>query len=357
MAEEARFRVEIATRGSRVAVAGGAVLLAALALLPAFASRSVLHDLFFVFTMLTLAQYWNLLAGYAGLVSVGQQAYVGAGGYALFALVILAGIDPLVAIPLAGAGAGVLALLLGFLIFRLHGAYFAIGTWVIAEICRLVIAQIKVLGGGTGTSLPAEAVRSIAGAGWTASLLGIRPAAARDVIAYWLALLLLVASLASVYWLLRSRRGLALAAIRDSLLAAQSAGVDTRREKMFVHVLTAAGTGMTGALIYLQTARISPDAAFSVVDWTAYVIFIVVIGGLGTIEGPIAGVLVLFLLREYLSGFGTWYLMILGGLAAAVMLVAPGGLWSLLADRFGLHLFPVRRRLLDGASNRPDKPE
>ena len=354
-AEGQVFRVEIATRGSRIAVAAGLILLGALLVLPAFAGRAALHDLFYVFTMLTLAQYWNLLAGHAGLVSVGQQAYVGIGGYALFALVILAGIDPLIAIPLAGAASGVLALLLGFLIFRLQGAYLAIGTWVIAEICRLVIAQVKVLGGGTGTSLPAEAVRSITGVEWTASMLDVRAAAARDVVAYWLALLLLVASVAAIYWLLRSRRGLALAAIRNSPVAAQSVGVNTGREKMFVHVLTAVGTGMTGALIYLQTARISPEAAFSVVDWTAYVIFIVVIGGLGTIEGPIAGVLIFYLLRDYLSGFGTWYLMILGGLAVAVMLVAPGGLWHLIADRFDVRLFPVRRRLIGGAGDGPDR--
>ena len=110
-------------------------------------------------------------------------------------------------------------------------------------------------------------------------------------------------------------------------------------------MLTAFGTGMIGALIYLQKARISPDAAFSVLDWTAYVIFIVVIGGIGTIEGPIIGAIVLYLLQDYLATFGAWYLMLLGALAIVIMLVAPGGIWGFVAQRFDLQIFPVRRRL------------
>ncbi len=101
---------------------------------------------------------------------------------------------------------------------------------------------------------------------------------------------------------------------------------------------------MTGALIYLQTARISPDAAFSVLDWTAMVIFIVVIGGIGSIEGPIVGVVVFFVMRDQLSGFGPWYLMLLGALAIVVMLFFRKGLWGTFADRYDIHLFPVRRR-------------
>ena len=93
-------------------------------------------------------------------------------------------------------------------------------------------------------------------------------------------------------------RGLALAAVRDNTEAAKSVGVDAGRMKWFVFLSSAFGTGLAGGLIYMQKARISPDAAFSVTDWTAYVIFIVVIGGIGTIEGPIIGVLVFFLLQS-----------------------------------------------------------
>lgn len=343
----ASYRLTVGDRASPIWLATGIALLAALIVLPAVASRSLLQDLFFLFTFAALAQYWNLLAGYAGLVSVGQQAFVGLGGYALFAAIIYAGLDPLLAILMAGIFAGVLSVPAAFITFRLKGAYFAIGTWVVAEVFRLVLAQVKALGGGTGTSLPVEASRDMFGVDLVASLFDVRAAAARDIVTYWLALVLAVVTVVAIYMLLRSRRGLALSAIRDSEIAAASVGIDTMRAKLLVYVGTAVGTGMVGALIYLQKARISPDAAFSVIDWTAYVIVIVVIGGIGTIEGPLIGVLIFYLMQEYLADFGPWYLMLLGLLAIVVMLVAPGGLWGLLNRHIDLNIFPVRRRLAD----------
>ena len=98
---------------------------------------------------------------------------------------------------------------------------------------------------------------------------------------------------------------------------------------------------MIGALIFLQKLRIAPNAAFSVTDWTAFVIFMVVIGGIGTIEGPIIGTLLYFLLRQFLADLGSIYLIILGALAIITMMVAPKGIWGFLVSRFGLSLFPV----------------
>jgi len=321
------------------------VLIAAGFALPVVASRGTIQDLFFILTMLTLAQIWNLLAGYGGLVSVGQQAFVGIGAYATFAGVILLGWDPVSALPLGGLAALALAVPTAFLAFRLHGAYFSIGTWVIAEVTRLLVAQWKTLGGGTGTSLPREATRDILGTDLIRMLLGVREAAARDILAYWLALALLVVVTGGIYALLRSRLGLALSAIRDNTEAAKSVGVDTSQLKWAIFLVAAAATGMTGGLIFVQTARISPDAAFALTDWTAYVVFFVVIGGIGTIEGPIIGVLVFYLLRTALANYGSWYLMTLGVLAIAVMLFARTGLWGLISTSSHLHLFPVRRRL------------
>jgi len=338
-----RFRVE--TNARPLVIAGLAAVALVLIVLPVFAGRAALQDFFFIFTMLALAQYWNLLAGYAGLVSVGQQAFVGLGAYSLFAATLLAGLDPFVAILISGVVAAALALPTALVVFRLRGAYFAIGTWVAAEVFRLVFAQFKQLGGGTGTSLGPDIANSLAGLEWVARTFGVRNSAARDIITYWVALALLIGTLTLVYALLRSRRGLALAAIRDSEPAADSLGVDGFRTKLVVYVLTAFGTGMVGALIYFQKARISPDAAFSVFDWTAYVIFIVVIGGIGTMEGPIVGAIVLYFLQDYLASFGAWYLIALGGLAAAVMLVAPQGLWGFFARWSDFQVFPVRRRL------------
>jgi branched-chain amino acid transport system permease protein len=330
--------------GAPKAVAIVAVI-AALAMLPAFAGRALLQDLFFVFTMLALAQYWNLLAGYAGLVSVGQQAFVGLGAYALFWAALVAGFDPLVGIALGGIVAGLLAIPTALIVFRLRGAYFAIGTWVAAEVFRLLLAQFKQLGGGTGTSLGPDVTNALVGLRWVSSVFGVRTAAARDILTYWVALALLTGTLVLVYLVLRSRRGLALAALRDSEVGAESVGVDAFRTRLGVYVTTAFGTGMVGALIYFQKARISPDAAFSVLDWTAYVIFIVVIGGIGTLEGPIVGAVVLYVLQDYLASLGTWYLIALGALATAVMLIAPKGIWGYVSTRFGIELFPIRRHL------------
>jgi len=340
------FRIEAAGRASRAAAFAAGVMLLILVLLPVFAGRTLIQDLIFLFYMLALAQCWNLLAGYVGLISVGQQAFVGLGGYLLFALTLLGGIDPLLAIPIAGVVSALFALPTALIVFRLHGAYFAIGTWVVAEVYRLVFAQVKLLGGGTGTSLTPSVTSSVPGIEWVKSLLDVRTPAARDIISYWVALALAAGTLALVYLILRSRRGLALGAIRDHEAAAAGLGVDIYRIKLAVYVATAAMTGMIGALIYLQKARISPDAAFSVLDWTAYVIFVVVIGGIGTMEGPVIGAIVFYLMQRYLADFGASYLILLGALGILVMLFAPKGLWGLVSERYDLTLFPTRRRLI-----------
>ncbi len=342
---EPYWTVETRTRASSLFLIAALLMVAVATAAPAFVGRGILRDLFSILTMLVLAQSWNLLAGYAGLVSVGQQAFVGFGAYAMFASVSLWGLDPLSAIALAGVAAGLLALPTGFFVFRLQGAYFAIGTWVVAEVVRLLLAQWKALGGGTGTSLPSGATRDFAPVAWIEDLFGVRSAHAVDILTYWLALALAVAAIAFIYRFLLTRQGLGLAAIRDNEMAAGALGVDAHRLKWAVYVGTAVITGVTGALIYVQTARISPDAAFSVIDWTANVIFIVVIGGIGTIEGPIVGVILFFLLQNGLSQYGSWYLLVLGLIAILVMLFAPRGLWGLFADRTGFQLFPVRRNL------------
>jgi branched-chain amino acid transport system permease protein len=312
-----------------------AATLAALASAPLWGGRDDLRLLAEIYAYVALASLWNLLAGFAGLVSVGQQAYVGLGAYLLFAFTILLGVPPLVAIPIAGLIAAVLSLPVAALIFRLRGHYFAIGTWIVAEVFRLLASQVSVLGGGSGTSLPVGIVTSIAG---TRQM--------REFLIYWVALALMVVILIAIVHLLRSRYGLALRAIRDNELAAESNGVNVTRVKLIVYVVTALGTAMVGALIFLQKLRISPDAAFSVNDWTAFVIFITVIGGIGRIEGPIVGTLIFFLLRQFLADLGTVYLIMLGLVAIVVMLKAPKGLWGLVVERFGFQLFPLERRVV-----------
>jgi len=335
-------RVTFASRSSRIGLVLCALSFVVLAAAPVWGGRDDLQLLAQIYAYVALASLWNLLAGYAGLVSVGQQAYVGLGAYLLFAFGILGGVPLLAAIPLAGLIAAAIAVPVAGLVFRLRGHYFAIGTWIVAEVFRLTASQISVLGGGSGTSLPASLIIAIAP---TRQL--------RDFVEYWVALALVVAVLLLIVLLLRSRYGLALKAIRDSELAATCNGVDVTRTKILVYIVTAGATAMIGAFIFLQRLRISPDAAFSVNDWTAFVIFITVIGGIGRIEGPIVGTIVFFALRQTLADLGTIYLLMLGAVAIVIMLAAPKGIWGVVVARLGWQIFPLERRVIaDGSTAR-----
>jgi branched-chain amino acid transport system permease protein len=327
--------VEHATRSSRIGVVLIAIALVVLALAPYWGDRQTLRLLAEMFTFIALASLWNLLAGYAGLVSVGQQAFVGLGGYVLFALAMLLDVNPILAIFVAGPIGALVAVPVALLIFRLRGAYFAIGTWVVAEVFRLLASQVSALGGGSGVSLPASVVLAMAPSRQM-----------REFEMYWLALFLTVATLAAIFVLLRSRHGLALTAIRDNELAAQSTGIGVWGIKFAVYVLTGFGTAMVGAFIFLQKLRISPDTAFSVNDWTAFVIFITVIGGIGRIEGPIIGTIIFFALRQTFAGLGSLYLLMMGAVAIVVMLWAPKGLWGMAVERLGWQILPLQRHLV-----------
>jgi branched-chain amino acid transport system permease protein len=330
------LQISRATSASRIAGIVALVLIVLMVATPWWGSVATMRLIGEMMIYLALASLWNLLAGYTGLVSVGQQAYVGFGVYIMVSVTIYLGVHPYFAIPLAGALAVLLALPVGKLVFRLQGAYFAIGTWVVAEVFRLIAAQLGSvgLGGGSGTSIPTAVMQGLAvNKFW------------RETSIFWLTMVLGIGALSLVYGLLRSRIGLALTAIRDSEVASSSLGVNIERIKYGVYVVVAGMTAMVGSLIALQKIRVSPDAAFSVNDWTAIVIFIVVIGGIGTIEGPIVGTIVYFLLREFLADLGSLYLMLLGALAIVIMLVAPKGIWGFVAQRWNISLFPTGYRV------------
>ena len=326
-------RVVRHTRASRPALVVGVVLIAAAATLrwwaPEGDASSWMRDVVEIACYFVFALMWNLLAGYGGMVSIGQQAYFGIGGYAMLVLGNFAGVNPFLAVPLGALVAAAIAVPVSFVAFRLAGGYFAIGTWVIAEVFRLGVANVSAVGGGSGTSLTA--------------LRGIERAT-RETATYALALTCTVAAIAGVYVFLRSQRGLALLAIRDSEVAAESQGIDVRGMKLAVYVVAALGCGLAGALYFLGNLRISPDAAFSV-NWTAFAIFMVVIGGIGRIEGPIVGVLLFWALNKFLGDYGTWYLLGLGSLAIVVTLFFKQGLSGWAQQRWGWSLFPTQRRL------------
>lgn len=328
------IHVARATRASRIFALLAVPGLVALIALPWWGSAGTMRLVAEMAYYLALAQLWNLLAGYAGLVSVGQQAFVGLGGYAFFYLTGALNLNIYIALLLAGPFAALMSIPVSFAVFRLRGAYFAVGTWVVSEVFALAASLIGVLGAGSGLSLTPAIVRQIA-----------PDRAGRDTIIYLMSLGVAVLVLGIVYLLLRSRHGLALTAIRDSEPASASLGVNTYRTKLIIYIVTAACTGLVGGLIFLQKLRISPEAGFSINDWTAVIIFMVVIGGIGTIEGPIVGMLVYILLRELLSDFGAIYLILMGAIAVAVMLLAPGGIWGWIVTRYNVQLFPLGRRI------------
>lgn len=319
-----RPRVTRSRRSAAWSAVFGVAVVAGLASLPYIVFTNVTGVLVNLFILLALATTWNLLAGYAGLISVGQQAYIGVGAYAVFVLADH-GIPPFVAIPLAAVISALVALPASFLLLRLRREYFAIATWVVAEALQLAVLRTDSLGGGTGAFL--------------GGMSGFDPTI-RQAFTYWAALAVVVATLLGTYLLLRSRLGLDLTAIRDNEVGARGVGVRVAQAKRIVYLVAAAGAGAAGAVLIISQLFVQPTAVFSV-EWSAYMIFVALIGGLGSIEGPIVGTLIFFLLQQTLADRGAWYLIILGTFAVLMAMWVPRGLWGIVADRFDLRLFPV----------------
>ncbi len=313
------------SRRSTVWVAAVAVVLVAvLAYLPYLVYSGTTSLLVNVFILMIMASMWNLLAGYAGLVSVGQQGFVGIGAYAV---VVFAqhGVDVFVALPLAMLVSGIVGIPVWWLLRRLRTAYFAIASWVVASVLAAIVTSISSLGSGTGISL-------LPYLNFSATLLG--------AITYWAALTVLVAALAAGYLLLRGRGGLVLTAVRDDEIAARSAGGRVGRVQRLVFVVAAIGCGGAGALLAISQIFVQGSNVFNV-SWSAEMIFATIIGGIGSIEGPIIGAIIYYVIYETLGNYGTWYFIVLGVIAMAVAIWARRGLWGLVADRFNIRIFPV----------------
>jgi branched-chain amino acid transport system permease protein len=276
------------------------------------------------FVLLIMATMWNLLAGYAGMVSIGQQAFVGLGGYGVLYFAIK-GVSPFLAVPLAAIVGAVIALPITFLLIRLRGGYFAIATWVVADTAMIIIGTVALLGGGTGKLVP----------GFTS----LSPSQLNHY-AYLETWLVALVVLVGTYLLLRSRTGLVLAAIRDNEVAARSSGIDVVRARRLIFVIAAAGCAAAGAVLTLSQTYVQPTNEFSL-QWAAEMLFVSMIGGLGTIEGPILGCIIFFGLQQTLAQQGAWYLVILGSVAIVVALWQPRGLWGAVRDKFGIELLPV----------------
>jgi branched-chain amino acid transport system permease protein len=318
------FRVARSRRNVAWTGVGALIVVVVLALFPYLVYSGTTTILVQAFIVLTLASMWNLLAGYAGLVSVGQQAFVGLGAYFVLILAVH-GSSPFAAIPVAAIGCGVAALPMWWLVSRLRSGYFAIATWVLAATIMLIIERFSSIGGGTGMALP--------------DLSGIDPTLL-TAYTYWAGLAVTVVALAAMYLLLRGRLGLVLTAIRDDEVAARSSGARVGLVRLLVFLVAGAGCGAAGALLAISQLQVQPSAVFSV-QWTAEMAFATIIGGLGTIEGPIVGTAVYIVLQQTLASYNAWYLIILGLVAMAVALFARRGLWGLVDDHLNVRLFPV----------------
>jgi branched-chain amino acid transport system permease protein len=305
------------------------LLLAACVALPWVGSFALQRLPVEMLTVYTLALAWNLLAGYGGLVAVGQHVFVGVGAYALFAVSNTFGVNPWLVLPVAVLASGLFALASAWPMFRLSGAYFAVGTWVLAELMRIAVLNSEWLGAGGG--MPLEAMAQF-------------DRFQRNAGVYWAALATGAGSFIAARALLRGRLGLALTSLRDAEVAAQACGVPVQRAKLVLWVVTGCMAGGAGAIAYMNTLQVTPDASFGL-SWTATAIFIAVLGGIGSLEGPLIGTLVYFALRELFAAYGAWYFIGLGGLAITTMLLHPGGAWGLIHQRWPLDLFGLRRRM------------
>jgi branched-chain amino acid transport system permease protein len=320
--------------GLSIASAGVAIaLIVALAAGPLFLGANAIDKLTTLFIYVILAVTWNALAGYGGLVSIGQQAFFGLGAYGAVRLAD-AGISVYPALVVGALLVGLVALPISSFMLRLKAGEFAIGMWVVAALAHLLVNLDTLVRGETGTSLIA---------------LNAYAAEARHALTYWMALGAMVALIGILFALLRSPLGAAIQAIRDNEEAAAAVGVRVMRTKRIIFVLAAFGVALAGALWLATTVTFQPKTYFSV-QWTAYMIFMVLVGGLGTFEGPILGAVLFFAIEAWFGAAGVWYLVGLGAAALLFALFLPKGLWGWADQRLGLRLLPVGRWLkIDGA--------
>jgi branched-chain amino acid transport system permease protein len=313
---------------SIAAMATLGVVLVALAFGPAFLGANVTDRLTTLFIYVILAAMWNALAGYGGLVSIGQQAFFGLGAYAAIRL-SNAGLEVYLALLVAPLLVGLASIPLSTFALRLRAGEFAIGMWVFAELVHLLVNLDNLVQGETGTSLIA--------------LSSFAPDS-RRAFNYWLALGVMTLLVAAVFILLRSRTGASIQAIRDNEEAAASIGVKVMATKRLIFVLAATGCAAAGALTLSTLISFQPKTYFSV-QWTAYMIFMTLVGGLGTFEGPILGAIIFFAVETLFGASGVWYLVGLGASALVFSLFLPRGIWGTIQDRFGIQLMPVGYRL------------
>ena len=320
------------SRGAQVKVLDGrlmlivcavlVVVLYALGALGVF-SNNTMRYLLNIFLYITLGSMWNLMSGFTGMTSLGQQTFIGLAGYSLAVMTATYGMSYWVGFLVGGAVGAAVSLILAVILFRMRGMYFAVATWVIAEALKTFFTSwtfVKQGGGMSVAASPYPSTRTI----------------------YLIALTLCVISIVVIYLLLKSKIGLGLTAMRDDADAASSVGVNIFKSKLLVFVICAIFTALAGAVFYLNKGNIYPTGGFGI-SWTVSVVFIVIIGGIGTMAGPVVGSVVYVILSEVLAQFKGWSNIILGVIAILVILFLPDGIMGTLQKKLHFEILSQKR--------------
>ena len=298
------------------------VIVAALVVIGFVGENNIRRILIRMFLYCAMAVVWNLMSGYTGMTSLGQQAFVGIAGYSMAVMTSTYLASYWVGLLVGGAIGAVLALVLAVILFRMRGMYFAIATWVIAEALKTFFLSWKFVNQGGGLSVMG------------------RPT--DRTIIYMVALLICVAAIVTVYLLLNSKLGLGLTAMRDDPDAASSVGVNIFKSKLICFVVAGIFTALAGGWYFLNNVSIYPTSGFGN-SWTVAVVFIVIIGGIGTMAGPIVGSVVYIMLSEILADYPGWSNIILGFIAILVILFLPDGIIGTLQKKLKFEILSQKR--------------
>ncbi|MGE3245835.1 MAG: branched-chain amino acid ABC transporter permease [Beijerinckiaceae bacterium] len=332
-------------------VAALLLLLAVLVSLPFWASSYVLTVATTVMFLALIGQSWNLMLGFAGLLSIGHALFVGLAGYTSGLLFSKYGVPAIVGLIPGVAVAVAIAALIGYLGFRfsIAGVYFALLTIAFAELFRIVIDNTAFLGGAQGLYLPVteDGRKGV-------NLLTLR---GDPIMFYYLAMALAAAALVTCRMLLQSRLGYYWQAIRDDQEAAQALGINVFRYKMYAVSIAAAMAGVGGVFYAFYQNGLYPDSTFSVERSIEFTLGPIV-GGVGTLFGPIAGALLLTPLGEFITEAIGWLkaarvidpalklngvkLFIWGIVVVIIVMFKPAGIWPWIRDTLGLVKKPGR---------------
>jgi branched-chain amino acid transport system permease protein len=278
--------------------------------------RTWLLFFFLFFVYLSLANMWNLLSGYCGLISLCQPAFIGLAGYAIV-IFTWNGLPVYLGIAGGAIAAGLFAALISAAVFRLRGIYFAIGTLVVPEALRVIFLLWRPVG------------EKIHGKGAGYMLKGLNEVSMTHI--YWVAVFIGIASIFLMRVILSSKMGMGLAAIRDNDKAASSSGINIYALKLCAFVISGVITAIAGGAFYMFQGYISPESGFSM-KWTMTMILATVIGGIGTEAGPILGTVIIVFLHFVLARYAGISLIIQGVLLVLIMLLAPQGIMGFIRE-------------------------